>query len=182
MSTHGYSGITRWVMGSVTEKVLHHAACPVLVARPADSIRKVLISLDGSELSESTLEPGLEVAAGLGAEVTLLRVVERLDAAQRDYLDEMERGLGNRVQQEFYEDAEEYLHDQIKSYRRAGLNIQTAVRDGSAADRILDFAKAQKVDLIAMATHGRTGLRRWVYGSVTEKVLHTGCCSMLIVR
>jgi nucleotide-binding universal stress UspA family protein len=76
MSSHGYSGITRWMLGSVTEKVLRGAPCPVLAVRAAEPIRKILVTLDGSDLSEQALEPALSLAASLKAEVTLLRVAD----------------------------------------------------------------------------------------------------------
>jgi nucleotide-binding universal stress UspA family protein len=182
MSTHGHSGITRWILGSVTERVLGHAPCPVLVVRSETPIRKVLIPLDGSTLAELALEPALELATRLGAEAILLRVLEPLDVQEIEYYEHFEQGLGLRMQREFRENAENYLRDMASTYRRPNLSIQTVLEEGLAAERILKFAETRGIDLIAMATHGRSGLRRWMYGSVTEKVMHDGCCSMLIVR
>jgi nucleotide-binding universal stress UspA family protein len=79
-------------------------------------------------------------------------------------------------------DVEEYLKMIAKSHREPGKGIRTEIRVGSVAPNILETAEALRADLIVMATHGRTGLRRWTYGSVTQKVLHKCKQSMLIVR
>jgi nucleotide-binding universal stress UspA family protein len=180
MSTHGYSGLTRWVLGSVTEKVLRTAPCPVLAVRAPDTIQKIAITLDGSELSERALEPGLELAQHLHADVTLLRCVPY--AAINDSLDEVERGLGRRPQQDLIDEAAAYLAARLERAARSGLEIKTEVRVGPAADNIYEFVETYHTDLIVMATHGRTGVQRWVYGSVTEKVLHSVNTSLLVVR
>ena len=72
--------------------------------------------------------------------------------------------------------------DLAKRYRRDDLTLTTATTIEPAATSILDYAETHQVDLLVMATHGRTGLLRWVYGSVTEKVLHGAKRSMLIAR
>lgn len=183
MSTHGYSGIARWVMGSVTERVLRAAKRPVLIVRSNEPIRSIMITLDGSGLSEKALDPGIEMAARLECPVTLFRSVSEpsVDQAIVQQLDKLERGMGERVQREPFRLAERYLVRIAKKHRRAGLDLKTVVATGPAASEILDFASQSSVDLIVMSTHGRSGLNRWVHGSVTEKVLRAGCCSMLIV-
>jgi nucleotide-binding universal stress UspA family protein len=183
MSTHGYSGITRWVLGSVTERVLSGAACPVLVIRSEAPLRKLLVALDGSALAEQALPPAIEIAATLGASVVLLRVVKPLPTPYLEELEASEHGLGVRAQDELREEAAAYLRGVAGQYVRPRLEIQTAVRAGEAAMTLVDYAETQGVDILAMATHGRTGVRRWLYGSVTEKVLHNSTGSaMLIVR
>lgn len=182
MSTHGYSGITRWVMGSVTEKVMRAPACPVMAIRSTKPISKILITLDGSDFSEQALAPGFEVANRLDGEVALLRAVSNVNIGEVAQLEEIERGLGRRLQGQMYDEAETYLGALATRHQRAGLNIQATVKIGPAAEGILEFADAHETDLIVMATHGRTGLQRWTYGSVTEKVLRGARCSLLIVR
>jgi len=182
MSSHGYSGVTRWMLGSVAEKVLRKAPCPVLVIRSSRPIWRVLVPLDGSPLAEAALQPALAVAAGLGAEVTLLRAIGAPEAEVLKQLDKVEKGLSQRVLEDMSAAAKTYLREVSDRHRRAGAEIKTAVVDGSAAAGILDYAEARDMDLIAMSTHGRTGLQRWIYGSVTEKVLHGAQHSMLVVR
>lgn len=182
MSSHGYSGLTRWILGSVAERVLREADCPVLVVRSAEPIKHMLVTLDGSTISAHVLAPALDVAQALGATVTLLRVVPELSAGDMHDLDEYEAGLGGRLAQEYQEDANHYLEGHAQAFVRGGLDVQCAVRAGSAANVILKLVEEKAIDVVAMATHGRTGLRRWIYGSVTEKVLHSAACSMLVVR
>jgi nucleotide-binding universal stress UspA family protein len=162
MSTHGRSGFTRWMMGSVTTKVLHKASCPVLAIRSA-----------------------FEVAKRLGAQITLLTVqaTSEIDLVDVMQLEKAERGLGKRVQQQIYAKDEAYLQNIADGYEAStGLKTQITVADGPVAQAILHFADEWDADLIVMATHGRTGLRRWVYGSVTEKILRSAHCAMMIIR
>lgn len=163
MSSHGYSGLTRWVLGSVAEKVLRAAPCPVLVVRSPQAARNVLVTLDGSPLAEQAVAPAVELAQGLDAQLTLLRVVPQVGADSLTKLDTFERGLGHRFVQETHDEAASYLDGVAESYHRPGLAIKTVVREGLAANTILKYAELHDVDIITMATHGRTGLRRWMY-------------------
>jgi len=180
MSTHGYSGLTRWVLGSVTEKILRIAPCPVLAIGAARRLQRVLITLDGSPLAEHAIEPGLSLAQSLKAEVTLLRCVPHIVTDGK--LDEHERGLSRRMQEELLSEAREYLRARSSEAAHTGMVIKPEVRIGLPADSILEYVEAYGIDLIVMATHGRTGLKRWVYGGVTAKVLRSGSCSLLVVR
>jgi len=182
MSSHGYSGLARWLLGSVAEKVLRAAECPELVVRSQQALRHVLITLDGTELSARAVEPAIEIAQALGANVTVLRVVPELADEQIHALDQFETGLGPRLVQEVREDAECYLQKVAERFDELGLHINAEVRSGPAANAILEYAVHHAIDVIAMATHGRSGLQRWVYGSVTEKVLRAADTSMLVVR
>jgi nucleotide-binding universal stress UspA family protein len=180
MSVHGYSGLTRWVLGSVTEKVLRSVPCPVLAIRAARRPQRILIPLDGSPLAERAMESGLRLAQNLQAEVTLLRCVPHIVADGK--LDEHERGLSRRMQEDLLGEAKEYLRARSDEAAQSGVLINTAVRIGPPADGILEYVETYGIDLIAMATHGRSGLKRWIYGSVTAKVLRSASCSMLVVR
>lgn len=180
MSTHGYSGLTRWVLGSVTEKVLRSAPCPVLAVRAARQPQHILIALDGSPLSERAIAPGVSLAQILNSEVTLLRCVPQMMADSK--LDEHEPGANRRLQEDLIAEAEEYVRARSDEAGRSGVTIKPTVRIGSPAEVILEYVETYGVDLIAMATHGRTGLKRWVYGSVTAKVLRSVSCSMLVIR
>jgi nucleotide-binding universal stress UspA family protein len=196
MSSHGRTGFTRWVLGSVAERVLSAAPCPVLVRRSPAPVRRVLIPLDGSPLSECAVQPGLEVAAGLGAQVTLLRAITEAgslggNAEHQFYRQSVIRRLlvaapssqpVHHVLDQLSAEADFYLRRVAAVHQRPGQTIHTAVEAGPAAESILRFAEQHAVDLIAMATHGRTGLQRWVYGSVTDRVVHGGQRSMLVVR
>lgn len=185
MTTHGQTGVRRAVFGSVTERVLHSVACPVLVTHGKETIRRILITLDGSEVAERVMEPALAIARALDARVILLRVneimpINPLDvAASWDWdVQEPERRLVGEMRQA----AEAYLREVALRHSLAPADVQTIVLDGSPVDRIQEFARLYGIDLIAMSTHGRTGLRRWLYGSVTAKVMRGSDRSMLIIR
>lgn len=185
MSTHGYSGVRRFMFGSVTEHVLRHSGCPILVVRQDRPISHILITVDGSPMSETVIEPSLALARLLGAKVTLLRVEK--DLVIKDYeeikkIEKLDPGLGERIMDSFYHRVDDYLNGLRMKYSSRGLEINVLAMKGDPADDILTAAAHFDTDLIAMATHGRTGLRRWVYGSVTEKVLRQAERNMLVVR
>lgn len=185
MSTHGYSGVRRFMFGSVTEHILRHALCPVLVVRQDRPIGHILITIDGSPMSESVIKPALHLAKLLGAKVTFLRVEK--DLVIKDYdeirkIEQLDPGLGQRILDSFYHRVDDYLDGLKQKHTKGGLEINVLAMKGDPAEDILTAAAHFDTDLIAMATHGRTGLRRWVYGSVTEKVLRQAERNMLVVR
>lgn len=185
MTTHGYSGLTRWMLGSITDRVLRGAQCPVLVIRCERPFEHVLITLDGSLLSEQALEPGLEMARVFGSRVTLLRVDtgESLGRIELGFLELAGQGLSKPVaEQDRFDRVSHYLDNIARQGVATGLEINTVLLQGSPAGGILEYLENNPIDLLVMATHGHTGLRRWVYGSVTQKCLHNSACAMLIIR
>lgn len=184
MSTHGRSGLSRWAFGSVTERVLRHATCPVLTIRSAQTIKQILVTLDGSKLAESVIQPTIEIARVLGAEITLLKVAEPQapDLATVATLEHVEHGLGDNIVLAEYSRAQDYVQQVAHRHQREDVSIHAAVTEGHVAKGILNVADQIDFDMIAMSTHGRSGIRRWVYGSVTEKVLRAYKGSMLVLR
>jgi nucleotide-binding universal stress UspA family protein len=171
------------MLGSVTERVLRQAPCPVLVVRETKPFQHVLITLDGSELSEQALEPGLEVARCFGSRVTLFQVEPSVEIAPQFVaeLESVEGGLSDKARDDFY--LETYLQRVSQRFQPTmDQEIEFASARGPVAPAILDFIESHDVDLLAMTTHGRSGLKRWVYGSVTEKVLRVADCGLLVVR
>lgn len=184
MTTHGYCGLTRWMLGSVTERVLRNAPCPVVVLRAEKPIQRILIPLDGSDLSEAILTPAFELAERLAAAVLLLHVDDSLslvEHASLDALDQFEPGMAEQLRVSYANRSEMYLRD-MRDRIDTSVPVKTLSVLGKAADEILVVAEREACDLIAMSTHGRSGVQRWVYGSVTEKVLRSGDTSLLIVR
>lgn len=184
MSTHGRSGLSRWTMGSVAEKVMRGAPCPAFITREARPLRRIIVPLDGSLAAEHALPQALAVAQRTGAAITLLHVIE-------PYLALTPSALGwEHVSQQVDEEATaaqtgyaaDYLGSVAARHRRPAITFETMLRAGPVADTILQAAAETGSDLIAIATHGRTGLRRWVYGSVTEKVMRGARCCLLVVR
>lgn len=185
MSTHGQTGVRRAVFGSVTERVLHSVNCPVMVTRTKEPIRRILVTLDGSQLAEMVMEPTLEIARAVGARVVLLRInemipVSPLDAPAAEDWDIPESD--KKLMAERRQTAEAYLKQIELRYHLTPAEVESIVLDGKPVDRIQEFARLYGINLIAMSTHGHTGLRRWLYGSVTAKVMRGSHCSILIIR
>lgn len=192
MATHGRSGIRRWALGSVADKVLSASDIPILLVRAGVSERAglgtgpgrtILVPLDGSELSESILPHVGDLAKQCGAEllnVILLGVCEPVTA-------ESSRAAGSQAGQEDHmarckEESSQYLGRVEKRLRDSGLNVGSRVLEGVAADEIVGYANSNPPSLIAMVTHGRSGRSRWIYGSVAEKVLLGASSPVLLVR
>ena len=139
----------------------------------------ILVPLDGSPLAESALSEAAVLARALEATVILLSVVTPRDdvirsGTMRISVDEIFTAERDR--------ALKYLEDVAARPMWAGLTTQIVVEAGNAAETIVDFARAHGVDRIVMATHGRSGLTRWVFGSVAEKVLHAADRTVVLVR
>ena len=185
MSSHGRSGVSRWVMGSVTERVLRQAPCPVLVIREPTDLKKMLITLDGSPISEYAVNPGVELAQLVGAHVTLLSVetAQDLDPAYVDMLDEIEPGLGDVTVGDYYHRTENYLIKTAKWVQPIiEQEVDVAPKIGPVTPVILNHIESNDIDIAVITTHGRTGLKRWLYGSVTEKILRSATCALLVIR
>lgn len=197
MSSHGRSGLGRWMYGSVAERVLSVAPCPVLMVRSEKPIQHVLIPLDGSPLAEQVVPAAMTLAARLGCSVTLLQVIPHISritegeghltyhfygaGTAREELPTI-KTVPESLQSNLRDGAWAYLNRLLAPYAHLKLPTQAVVEAGSTAETILAFAETHLVDCIAMATHGRTGFLRWVYGSVTDKVLRGSSTSMLISR
>ena len=187
MSSHGRSGISRWVYGSIAEKVLRQAPCATIIQQakadvPMFTNQPVLVTLDGSQLAECVLDSACNIALATNSELVLLRVTGMIQLAI-DSVDPlvMKQDL-DKLQEREQAEAAEYLARVQEKLAPCGLSIKTEVLDGPVAETILKYAEEHNVDLIAMSSHGRSGVGRWFYGSVAEKVLHGAQSAMLIVR
>ncbi len=175
MATHGRTGLSRWLRGSVAERVLRAADVPLLVANPSTlgttadlAIRRILVPLDGSERSTQIIPLIAEVARLHSAEVYLQRVVE----TPIDY--------PTIPATETAEAAETDLRQQAR--RLDGLKVHIVVSSGPPSPTIVDTARDQKADLVAIATHGWSGVARWAFGSVAEQVVRHCPCPLLTIR
>jgi nucleotide-binding universal stress UspA family protein len=142
------------------------------------SHRRVLVALDGSPSAEAVLRLLLEIAGPLDMTVVLLRVLEPTAPVVADgtYMGTLEDVSLRR------HDAEEYLAAIAAALRAQGIEVSWQVRHGRAAPEILAASAESKVDLIAMATHGRTGLGRLLFGSVAEAVLRHASVPVFLIR
>ena len=188
MSTHGRNLIGRSILGSVTDKVLHSSSVPVLTVTPdrakayqekGATLATIVAPLDGSELAERVLPYVEEMAGSLSLEVLLVRVV-RMEYPSYLYTE-------TAIQfPDFTEDivreAGRYLEGVSKNLRAKGLTVENRVLRGAPAPALLNLARETTGNLIAMTTHGRSGLDRWMMGSVTEALIRGSGDPVLVVR
>lgn len=189
MATHGRSGVNRWLLGSVTEKVLRGASNPLLLVRAAEeaktegesALKSIVVPLDGSTLAETVLPSVVDISKNLGLEIILFRaynVPYNVYAGDGYYpmdLDELIEGIR--------EEASEYLEKKVEELKKQGAEkVSCVVKQGLSADEIISFGKKTPDNLIAMCSHGRSGVKRWVLGSVTETVVRHGSDPVLVIR
>lgn len=195
MSTHGRGGMARAWLGSVADRLVRHVTVPVLLVRPGErpasaaaagpasgrTIRRLLVPLDGSELAEAALEPAASVVARTGGALVLARVTGTDLPIGSPYPPE-EGVVPEEHADAQVQEARRYLDGVAARLRDGGVDVaNVVVRDGATSATILDIAR-ESADAIAMATHGRGGLRRWILGSVSDKVLRGGDLPVLLVR
>jgi len=183
MATHGRSGLSRALLGSVAAAVVRAVRVPVLLLRGQSPWKpwttgKILVPLDGSEVSEGILPVAERLAGPRDLTISLLRVIEPLPppavaemAVNVDELMAIER-----------KEAQEYLAKVAEPLSDKGVRVEWTVNAGRSAGTIAAFASEARVDLIAMATHGRSGLGRLLFGSVAEEVLRSAPVPVLLFR
>ena len=188
MSTHGRSGLGRWVYGSTADKLLHSTSIPLLLLRPRDDeqapreakpIDTLVIPLDGSELAESALAYGEELARTMGLKISLIRVVS---TAALTYPSTEAYTYDPKMLSDLENAAVVYLKQKQTELEQKGFKVENTVRGGYPADHIIDFAEANEGSLIVMSTHGRTGIGRWVMGSVADRILRASHSPILLIR
>ena len=189
MATHGQSGMKQWAMGSIATKVMSATKRPVILIRARDAkpairniggIRKIVIPLDGSSESEQVIPHIAQLAATLKAEVVLFQAISlayptyTADAfAYVTYSDNQTDAMKAS--------ALDYLAKTGATLKEKGVKTSYEVRFGSAADEIINFSDEINADLVAMTTHGRSGLGRWLFGSTAARILKGGNSNLLIV-
>jgi nucleotide-binding universal stress UspA family protein len=188
MATHGYSGIRRWLLGSIAEKVLHGATNPLLLIRATEEDRKrevvslktIIVPLDGSPLAEMAIPYAVELASTLDLDITLVRALA-LPAPISMAEDQAENGqeVGDLMGKE----AQDYLNEKAERLRAQGVKkISTAAVAGPAAETIITLTEEKPQSLVVMCTHGKSGVRGWILGSVTERVTRHANEPVLVIR
>jgi nucleotide-binding universal stress UspA family protein len=190
MATHGRSGINRWLLGSVAEKVLRGGTNPMLLVRATEegktdggaTLKSIVVPLDGSELAEGVLPTVAELAKTLKLAVVLFRAYNipyNAYASAEGYaaIDYEELLAAMR------EEAVDYLEKKTEAVKKLGVaNVSNVAKEGFAADEIISLARKSPDNLIAMCTHGRSGVKRWMLGSVTETVVRHSADAVLVLR
>ena len=191
MATHGRSGLNRFFLGSVTEKVLRATSSPLLVVHTKEGsvavdetvFKSLVVPLDGSELAESVLPSVVTLAKQLDLKVILFRayaVPYGAYTAGEGFYDpvNLEAFLA-RLRQETID----YLESKNTELKRQGLaRVSYVAKEGLSADEIIKFARATPDNLITMCSHGYSGVKRWVLGSVTETVVRHSGDPVLVLR
>lgn len=183
MATHGRSGLTHLLLGSVAEKVLRAAPCPVLTVRPGQEFRRPEVVLHPSDLSEESLaalEPATWLAQRFGAELVLFHALEEphlsvgtFQEVFRITPEELQGRLEDRVRTAFAE--------RLESRVPEGVPVRTVLAGGRPHEAIAAEA-ATGATLIVMGTHGRGGWQEAVLGSVAERVVRSAPCPVLTIR
>lgn len=182
MTTHGRSGLSRWLLGSVAERVLHHAPVPLLLVHanrvPTTDVEPqaystIMVALDGSRFAEQALERAQAVAKTSGGTLLLVAVVPDVtdDSIQVD-IDVQTPG----------QQASDYLDEQVAALTDQGFKARSLIMHGDPAESIIQTSVSQNADLIVMATHGRSGFRRLWLGSVALRVVRSAERPVLLVR
>ncbi len=190
MVSHGRSGIMPWAMGSAATRVTQRIVKPILFIRAStpnlkvgkgERFNKILIPLDGSENGEAVLPYIKELTNELKSEVTLLQVVAPGQHVHTvgglDYILFPEEQV-----EKMREEAMQYLEKVGNKLTDTKATIRSEVKTGQAAKEIIKFADETKTHLVAISTHGRSGVRRWISGSVAYKVMQAGNTPVLLVR
>jgi nucleotide-binding universal stress UspA family protein len=180
MGTHGRRGLDRLALGSVTERVLRRAHCPVLVVRkpardfvspntPGDPVRlqRILMCTDFSAHSEKALDYALSLGQEYGAELTLLHVVEGAPAS-KDLLAATSEAM-------------HALEDAVPGPAN-GCKVKCLVRIGKPYQEIIQFAQENQSDLVVLGVRGRNALDLALFGSTSHRVIQLGCCPVLAIH
>ena len=172
VATHGRSGLSRWAVGSVADKVVRATTKqPLMLIRAKGShpdirekriLKKALVPLDGSITSEAVIPYIMEIAHSLQMEVTLLQVIPKTNHN--------------------YASAEDYLQSWCRKLVDNGIKAGYELSVGAAADQIIDLADELAIDVVAMSTHGQTAIHLWPLGSVAQKVLLAGNTPLMLIR
>jgi nucleotide-binding universal stress UspA family protein len=181
MGTHGLRGVDRLMLGSVTERVLRKAQCPVLAVRkPAHdfvspgkepdpvNIRKILLGMDFSDHAHRALDYALSMAREYGAELTLLHVLEHFPSSP-----DVQNTEAKAVKQ---------LEECVPPEARAGCHIKPLLRIGKPYQQIIQLASEAQTDLAIMGVRGRTSLDSALFGSTAYRVIQLGPCPVLAVH
>jgi nucleotide-binding universal stress UspA family protein len=143
--------------------------------------QKILVPLDGSERAEAIMPHAIDIAQCSGGEIILLTVIEPEILLISPY-DPLSVRESDEVVAAQTSEAEAYLQEKCAHLRELGLNVQSRVKHGPVVEIVIEVANAEAVDLIAMASHGRTGLARVIFGSVATGILNQARQPLLLIR
>jgi nucleotide-binding universal stress UspA family protein len=191
IASHGRGALGRWTFGSVADRLSRTSTVPVMIIRPRDAapevdtlpvFDRILLLTDGSERSKSSIDEAADLAKKLGKPVTLVRsVFPEAELAPATgygavYAPELYEELTKSVEAEAIKSLEEIV-EQVESH---GATAEYLLVHGPAAQTIASLATPD--DLIVLTSHGRSGFKRWLLGSVAEKLVRDAPCPVMLVR
>jgi len=173
ITTHGRSGVSRWLTGSVANRIIQLITRPTLVIRPvetakviAPSFKKVLVTLDGSEFAERVL-PYVRASTPFGSEIILLSIPEIPEAQAFGAVVEEIQALRREAEKK----SKIYLEGVAAALKEDGIHARAVVSGSRPAETIISIMENEDVDLLMMSTHGRGGLDRLLVGSVADRII-----------
>jgi nucleotide-binding universal stress UspA family protein len=177
MGTHGHRGFQRWIMGSTTERVLHHSRVPMLVISAAEkhrstdvAFRRVMVTTDFSPDTAHALKYAFSIAGENQAHLTVLHVLEEMKAiTSAQYRRQLTRDVQRKLSK--------LVPDDVKVW----CEVEEAVEAGSPYHAILMTLKKRRIDLLVMNTHGKGMLDRALLGSTTERIVKGATCPVLLI-
>jgi len=181
MGTHGRTGVERYLLGSVTEKVVRLSDVPVLTVKAEDDgevtypYTDILVPTDGSEGAEAAIDPAVDVASTYDARLHALSVIDTMamgvDVRSGAILDALEESAQSAV---------DTIEEQATQASVSA--VETEIVHGSPYRGIRSYVEENDIDLVVMGTHGRTGIERYLLGSVAEKTVRTSPVPVMTVR
>jgi nucleotide-binding universal stress UspA family protein len=175
LSTHGRSGIRAWDIGNVANKVIHASKVPIWLV-PSELREEIIydklpkrttvVPLNGSKLAEAVIPHAINIAKQRGAETEIILVYVENPNKTIYTKDEVIRQQGETTKMK------EYLDGVVKQIVKEGISARAEILLGDPAPTLINWVKENPAQLIAMATHGQTGLSLMIFGSVTENILH----------
>ncbi|MBI5205478.1 MAG: universal stress protein [Nitrospirae bacterium] len=175
LGRRGMSRLERALVGSVTARVIGHTQKDILVVPGGTTVgwKNILLATDGSKHSDIAANKAVDFAKSYGGN---LKVISVVDVPSEFY------GEAPGIVEDLIKKAKTYAENVKKQAEKAGIKTETFVREGEAYQAITDIAKEQNINAIVMGSHGRTGLKRLLMGSVTEKVIGYSPCPVLVVK
>jgi nucleotide-binding universal stress UspA family protein len=140
--------------------------------------KKILVPLDGSPLAEAVLPHAEALAKSEHAEIIILRVpnVPVSEFLSRDPM------IAEMIHDDMEKESEEYVHNKVAALEKENIKVTGITKDGPVPDTILAVADETHADIIAMSTHGRTGVSRWLMGSVADKIIHHAHIPVMLIH
>jgi nucleotide-binding universal stress UspA family protein len=196
MTTHGRRGVLHWLFGSVAAEIVQVTPRPLLLLRPQESdslfsmtnfkvasYQNIVVPLDASAFAEQAFDEASELASAMNATLHLVSIVPPPHMLPIHIHKEKEpQALVRALHQSEIERREHYLAGKAEQFREQGIRVHTDVASGHPAEEILRFCTQDEQTLLVMTTHGRSGLRRILLGSVAMKIVQEAHVPVLLVR